>query len=313
MDIVISTNILERSEMEEIIMLDYNGFKKELIKTVHDKIDHKINITVSTIKDRGGRERDSVSFEESEDQLYPAVFLDSVYDQYLAGSTLSACAEFVSAIYRCSQKDIQKVFYKDWNHAKGNIRMAVIHKAWNQKSSDSLEGVPHVEFLDLVLYCRIIRTEDDAGTIVKNYMLKEWKISKKELWATAFDNFKQEEFQIKPIEEVIRFYWPDDPKMEQQESRTPIYVLTNKCQNLGAVGMLRVDLLELFAGLCGCNWYILPSSVHEVLLTPDEGVVSQELRRIVQEVNCEQVDEEEQLSDEVYYYRRGSWKLEIAE
>ena len=76
--------------------------------------------------------------------------------------------------------------------------------------------------------------------------------------------------------------------------------------------MLRVDLLESFAGLCGCNWYILPSSVHEVLLTPDKGVPPQDLRRIVQEVNREQVDEAEQLSDEVYYYRRGSWKLELA-
>ncbi len=308
----ISTDVLEKSEMEEIRMLDYNEFKKELVKMVRDKTGHEIHMTAHAITDRSGRKRDSFSMEGREAQLYPAVFLDHVYNQYLAGNTLSACAEFVSAIYCYLQKGIGTVFYKDWDHAKENIRLAVIHKAWNQEAVDRLKGIPHVEFLDLVLYCRIAGAENDAGTVVKNDMLKEWNIDKKDLWATAFDNFKQEKFRIESIEDVIRSYWPEEPELEQQGSGLPIYVLTNKCQNLGAVGMLRVDLLESFAGLCGCNWYILPSSVHEVLLTPDKGVPPQDLRRIVQEVNREQVDEAEQLSDEVYYYRRGSWKLELA-
>ena len=201
---------------------------------------------------------------------------------------------------------------KGWNQAKRNIRMAVAHRARDRETSERLEGVPHVKFLDLVLYCRIAMTEGDAGIIVKHDMLKAWNIDKRELWEAAFDNFQQEEFRIRSIDEVIRSYCPDDLMPGQQGSGIPIYVLTNKYQNLGAVGMLRVDILEVFAGLCGCNWYILPSSVHEVLLTPDKGMAPQELKKIVQEVNRKQVDEAEQLSDEVYYYRKGGWKLEMA-
>ena len=86
----------------------------------------------------------------------------------------------------------------------------------------------------------------------------------------------------------------------------------NKYQNLGAVGMLRTDLLEKFAEQGGCDLYILPSPIHEVLLLKDDKMPVNELREMVRSVNRGVVDEMDRLSDEVYYYRRGSGKEEIA-
>lgn len=49
--------------------------------------------------------------------------------------------------------------------------------------------------------------------------------------------------------------------------------------------------------------YILPSSVHEVILLPDNGEESpEELRRMIREVNREHVAPEEVLSDNLYYF-----------
>ena len=86
----------------------------------------------------------------------------------------------------------------------------------------------------------------------------------------------------------------------------------NKYQNRGAVGMFRTDLLEKFAEQGGCDLYILPSSIHEVLLLKDDEMPVDELRRMVRSVNRCVVDEMDRLSDEVYHYQRGSGKLEIA-
>jgi len=53
----------------------------------------------------------------------------------------------------------------------------------------------------------------------------------------------------------------------------------------------------------GGSFYILPSSVHEVILVPDNEEISKDnLVRMVREVNATQVEEQEQLSDFVYYY-----------
>ena len=43
-----------------------------------------------------------------------------------------------------------------------------------------------------------------------------------------------------------------------------------------------------------------------------DAMSADELRGIVRSVNNDMVDEMDRLSDEVYYYQRGSGKLEIA-
>ena len=70
-------------------------------------------------------------------------------------------------------------------------------------------------------------------------------------------------------------------------------------------------MLEKFAEWGDCDLYILPSSIHEVLLLADNEIPVDELRRMVRSVNRGVVDEMDRLSDEVYYYQRGSGKLEI--
>lgn len=49
-----------------------------------------------------------------------------------------------------------------------------------------------------------------------------------------------------------------------------------------------------------------------LLLLKDDKMPVDELRRMVRSVNRGVVDEMDRLSDEVYYYRRGSGKVEIA-
>lgn len=49
-----------------------------------------------------------------------------------------------------------------------------------------------------------------------------------------------------------------------------------------------------------------------LLLLKDDEIPVDELRRMVRTVNRGMVDEMDRLSDEVYRYRKGSGKLEIA-
>ena len=63
------------------------------------------------------------------------------------------------------------------------------------------------------------------------------------------------------------------------------------------------DFMEEAAKRLGGDFYVLPSSIHEVLLVPDTPDVSAvELQKMVQSVNMEQVAPEERLSDHVYHY-----------
>ena len=55
---------------------------------------------------------------------------------------------------------------------------------------------------------------------------------------------------------------------------------------------------------------MLPSSIHEVIITPDRHQFSyEELSAMVKEINETQVEAEEVLSDHAYYYDRTRGEL----
>ena len=93
--------------------------------------------------------------------------------------------------------------------------------------------------------------------------------------------------------------------MLDYDGMPPLYVLTNETQICGAACMLYPALLEEFAENVGKDLYVLPSSIHEVLLLPtDTRCADESLRALVQSVNSEQLPLSQQLSDTVYYYSR---------
>ena len=54
--------------------------------------------------------------------------------------------------------------YGKWEATRGKIEMSVINKAWNE---DAMSGIPHMDFLDLVLYCRVIIDKNENGVAVR--------------------------------------------------------------------------------------------------------------------------------------------------
>ena len=89
-----------------------------------------------------------------------------------------------------------------------------------------------------------------------------------------------------------------------------MYVLSNKSKLNGSGCILYQNLLRSLGKKLESDFYILPSSVHEVLLIPaDDQDSYEELTAMVQEVNATQLANEEILSDHVYYYSREAEKL----
>ena len=70
-----------------------------------------------------------------------------------------------------------------------------------------------------------------------------------------------------------------------------------------------VDLSEKM----GCDLYVLPSSIHEIIVVPAVSQCNEdELRDMVRDVNRSSVSNEDFLSDTLYRYNRGTAQLQIA-
>lgn len=150
--------------------------------------------------------------------------------------------------------------------------------------------------------------------ITHEYM-EMWGVTEKDLWEAAQDNTAALlPAKIRDIKEILheaarvrmgKSYSKEivDEVLNQRSNKGPMYVLTNETGFFGASCLLYHDVLDDFADRLGTNLYILPVSIHEVVLIPINSNIKYEpLSEIIKAVNHTEVLKEDFLSDSLYYY-----------
>ena len=98
----------------------------------------------------------------------------------------------------------------------------------------------------------------------------------------------------------------------KSEDEVMMYVITNEQGINGATVMLYQEEFQQLAAKLGGKLYILPSSIHELILIPfEEDVDEVKLAQLVQEVNQNQVPLEEVLSNHIYLYDSETRTFEV--
>lgn len=99
------------------------------------------------------------------------------------------------------------------------------------------------------------------------------------------------------------YEWNDDGAM---------FVLTNESGIFGASALFYPGVIDRISEILGVGFYILPSSVHEVIILPDTGAHDAEaLKQMVLEANRTVVKPNEVLSDNVWYYNYNFDEIQI--
>lgn len=89
-----------------------------------------------------------------------------------------------------------------------------------------------------------------------------------------------------------------------------MYTLTNSSTNLGAAALYYPDVQKRIADMLQNSYFVLPSSIHEVMILPCSVNDNPEfLRKMVKEANETVVNPQEVLSDRVFVYDREKERL----
>lgn len=174
-----------------------------------------------------------------------------------------------------------------------------------------LKDLPHDSWEDMAAVVRyqIPDGEDEISFLVTKNNMQQYQMSQGEVMETAYKNTASQEFDLRRIEELMR-----DILLEQGISReeadfclsdvdAPMYVLTNRKKINGANAIVCPDVLEKAYEKLGEPYYVLPSSTHELILVKESyGMKPEELRQMVQEVNCTAVQARDLLSNKVFHY-----------
>lgn len=132
-----------------------------------------------------------------------------------------------------------------------------------------------------------------------------------------------EVYPLEMYEHLARLFDEQRDKAKREEGIREIYldyllpyeqyVLSNTEKFHGATAILYPGLLQEIGEATKSNFFLLPSSLHEVILMKDNGEMSaEELQRMVMQINRTEVKPEEVLSDEVYCYDYREQKLTMA-
>ena len=298
--------------MENTKKMDYTEFKEALKNLVQEKSDADMKVEIIQILKNNQIKSENLTYKSQDYNLFPSIRLQELYQKYQELG-MDWCVDQTVSILKNVKRVHEDQLMGSWESAKERIVVELVKESWNR---ELLEKLPYRAFLDLAVIYRLKMWEcksGDAVQTVTNKMMEHWKITEEELYEAALANLQKEEFEIiggyqavqDMIEELI------DVK-EESEFHEWMYIFTNRSRIKGAAAMLRTDLLDRFAKAQESDLIILPSSVHEVILLPamdDEDAA--ELRRIVQDINEKEVQEEERLSDEVYYFRRSTGAVEL--
>ncbi len=133
-----------------------------------------------------------------------------------------------------------------------------------------------------------------------------WGITEGELFALARVNTPR---LLPPLLCPMREILGDMARAENEAADVELSVLTNSRRFLGAAAMLYDEVLAAFAAEIDSDFYILPSSIHEVLLLPCRGQDRQALETMVTEINAREVRKQDVLSNHVYQYQKNSGKI----
>ena len=243
----------------------------------------------------------------------PTIYLEPLAEQLEKGQSLDSVMRQIAEIQTTYKNQIpmEVSTLESYETVRPMLSIQMCDPEMNK---EYLKDKPHIPCGDLAAFYRIQIAADHEGmaslAITENLM-QIWGITKAQLHKDAVqaENTRNPVcfYDMNDVMSEIMFSEEPNNLFNREEplnsAATPMYVLTNQNKINGAGVLAQDGVLEKVGELIGSNFYVLPSSIHEVLIVPDNGDMQmKELEEMVREVNSTQVAPEELLSDKVQYY-----------
>lgn len=285
-------------------MTEFENFAEKIKRGMQEYCGKNYVVELNEVRKNNGTVYHGITIIGEGENMSPTIYVDELYTEYKKGIALGEILKRVIDVYEKHKirEPLDMSFLLDYDWVKERVVYKLIGY---EKNKEMLREVPHIRFLDMavVFYCRILHdTFGSAAVLVKNELCRMWHMETEDLYAYAEQNtprlLPQKLMDLKELNGGNEIW------------NLKMYVLTNQQKRFGAGSILYSGMVEEIAEMIGTSFWILPSSVHEVILLPQsKGISGNCLKEMVAEVNKTQLSDEEILTDSVYYYDTGIQKI----
>lgn len=282
----------------------FNIYKDMVIDTLRNKLGED-KVRLVTVPKNNGVRLQGIQLNVGADRALPIIYFNDNEECYS------------DTDIECFVKEAEKIFYGgsgfsiedtmaiyNWEIAKNGLRFKLVNYEANKQN---LIDKPFVRFMDLAAMF-IVSTEKivlgcgDGVVTVNNSLVKSWGVDKEKLYKKAMKNLEQSNYSILGLGSMFGI-------MEERDEDT-LYVATTYDAYCGATVALSRKILNEACEKMNCERiFILPSSVHEILLIDCKKADLECLKSMVKDVNVSILDPQEYLSDNVYVYECGEVKI----
>lgn len=285
-------------------MKSFEEFKAEVMKWMQEKAKEQEYILSEGQNYKVNQQLDYVSLGKKQNpSCQPVVY---VQDMYITYHKEMEKGDF-------SEKDIVKILLEEfWDMLTSHLKIAqnmadelsdaekvkdmfICQLVNADRNKAMLRDLPHRDYLDLAIIYRIMFA-DGGSAVVTNDMAEVLGMKEEELYLMARKNLNR----ILPIMETR--VGVDDVEM---------IFLTNASNLFGAATIMDTEKLEQIAEKYGTDLYIMPASIHELVITPVNWN-RETLEVALWEANRSVIQPEIYLSDTLYRYDRATRTVRIA-
>lgn len=277
-----------------------------------------------------------------EETMVPNIYLDTFFREYQHGMPIEDCLEHMAEIrvkegenMKMQVGAVQDIY--DYDKVKERLQLRLCDYEGNK---ERLQGAVYQKQGDFALTYYVIIASNEKGEAVyqiKEDMVERWGVDQETVHNDALLADKKRGVTLKDIDDVLGNYFYGSSVQENLllreepldlDSDSPyLFVLSNESGQNGAGVLYQPGVMEKIADLMDGDYYVLPSSIHELMILPaNPNIQAETLQSFVREINANKVDIEDQLSDKVQYYdntnrvlvnavemERGEWQKDFGE
>ena len=307
--------------------------RKEFYEYIKDNVKEYLpdsykeaEIILHEVVKNNGLKLTGITIPKGDQRTVPTVYLDSLYQEYVNGKDVDSCVGDVADM-RIEAQDkaefidmgVPDIF--DYEKMKEKLQVRICDREWNEERLADKVVTEHGDFAAYYAV-NVEENEGGIGSIpVTVTLMKEWGVTAEQIQADAVAADRNRGVVLMDMNEIVKsMIFGEEPenllneKLDIKTMREPMFCLTNTQKMNGASLLLQEDIRKQIGECLGSDYFVLPSSIHEVLILPDNGLFEvPELNAMVKEVNETQVERQEQLSDKVQFCDGKTAVMENAE
>lgn len=297
-------------------------------QTSYIRQESEYELDLHKVTKNNGVTLDGLTLRRKGELVSPNLYLNGYYESYQMGKPLAVIMEEIYLQYQRmgAERELEMDDLTDFVAVRDKIIVRLVNY---ERNRTQLERCPHKQYLDLAITFRYIASCDAMGiasSLISDQEFENWGITMEELYSIAlFNTMRILPWRLHSLTQMVTYcvrqkapdrlveeLLADITELDRREDGIHMHVLTNEAGINGATCILYDNVLRQFATTIDCNLFVMPSSIHEVMLVPHrEDTDAHFLAELVLEANQSTVGLVDLLSDHIYYYDRDTDQVSI--